>query len=392
MKRSTERILTTHAGSLPRPDDLLEMLRARADGQPLDERAFDARLRSAVAEIVREQVAHGLDVVDDGEQGKTGFSVYTNERLAGFELRPGASAPSQFATSREHRDFPEYYQAGARMPSGAGAIRPPGRVCTGPIAYVGQSQLQRDLDNLKAALEGVAATEAFVPAISPSMVSLQHTNEYYRTDEEYEAAIADAMHEEYKAIVDAGFLVQIDDPHLVTQYMRKPELSLAQCRQWAEHHVEVLNHALRDIPRDRIRFHTCYSINMGPRVHDMELKDIVDIILKIHAGAHSFEAANPRHEHEWRVWENVKLPEGTILIPGVITQSTVLVEHPELVADRILRFASVVGRENVIAGADCGFATFAGASEIHPKIAWAKLDALVAGARLASQRLWGGSQ
>jgi 5-methyltetrahydropteroyltriglutamate--homocysteine methyltransferase len=261
-------------------------------------------------------------------------------------------------------------------------------VCTGPIRYTGQHAVKRDVANLDAALQGVDATEAFLPAISPSNVQAYITNEFYRSDEEYQVAIADALHEEYAAIAEAGLLVQIDDPILVTQYIRDPSMSIEECRRWAERHVEVLNHALRGIPEEQVRFHTCYSINMGPRVHDMQLKDIVDVILKIRAGAYSFEAANPRHEHEWQVWQDVRLPDGKLLIPGVITQSTVLVEHPELVAQRIERFAGVVGRENVIAGADCGFATFAGSTEIHPSIAWAKVDALVEGARLASGRLW----
>jgi 5-methyltetrahydropteroyltriglutamate--homocysteine methyltransferase len=249
--------------------------------------------------------------------------------------------------------------------------------------------VQADIDNLRAALAGVQVEEAFIPAISPSNVEGRQKNHYYETDEEYLFAIAEAMHEEYRAIVDAGFLVQIDDPRLVTYYIMSPRSTVAECRAWAEVRVEALNHALRGIPRDRVRFHTCYSINMGPRVHDMQLKDIVDVILKVRAGAYSFEAANPRHEHEWRVWEGVTLPQDAVLIPGVITQSTVLVEHPELVAQRIERFASVVGRENVIAGADCGFATFAGSTEIHPTVAWAKLQALAEGARLATRRLWG---
>ena len=261
--------------------------------------------------------------------------------------------------------------------------------CTGPISYKGHKQVQTDIENLKAALQGRKAEEAFLPAISPTSVEDWQVNTYYKTQEEYLFAIANAMHEEYKAITDAGFLVQIDDPHLVTYYVLHPELSIAQCRTWAELHIEALNHALRDLPRDRVRWHTCYGINIGPRVHDMELKDIIDIILKVRAGAYSFEAANPRHEHEWRVWETVKLPEGAVLIPGTITQSSVLVEHPELVAERIVRFAKIVGRENVIAGADCGFGTFAGSNEIHESVVWAKLRSLVEGARIATRQLWG---
>jgi 5-methyltetrahydropteroyltriglutamate--homocysteine methyltransferase len=263
--------------------------------------------------------------------------------------------------------------------------------CTAPITYKGQKQLQTDIENLKAALKGVKCEEVFVPCISPTDVAWWQRNKYYRTDQEFLFAIADAMREEYKAVVDAGFLVQIDDPYLITYYIMDPALSVADCRTWAEVRVEAINHALRDIPRDRVRFHTCYSINIGPRVHDMELKDIVDILLKIRAGAYSFEAANPRHEHEWRVWKDVKLPDGALLIPGVITHSSVLVEHPELVAERIVRFASVVGRENVIAGGDCGFATFAGSMEIHPSIVWAKFKSMAEGARIATKQLWGRS-
>jgi 5-methyltetrahydropteroyltriglutamate--homocysteine methyltransferase len=259
----------------------------------------------------------------------------------------------------------------------------------GPITYKGRALLQADLENLKAALAGVNLAEVFVPAVSPSNVEEWNPNRHYRSDEEYLFAIAEAMREEYRAIVDAGFLLQIDDPRLVTYYILHPEASIAECRRWGRIRVEALNHALRGIPEDRVRFHTCYGINMGPRVHDMELKDIVDVILAVRAGAYLLEAANPRHEHEWRVWEEVKLPDGKVLIPGVITQSSVLVEHPEVVAERIVRFASVVGRENVIAGSDCGFATFAGSLEIHPSIVWAKLSALAEGARLASRRLWG---
>ncbi len=387
MKRSRDRILTTHAGSLPRPADLLEMLGARSAGHPADGAAYAACVRSAVAEIVRQQVAHGLDVVDDGEMGKPSFVTYVSERLFGFspDTEP-AGLP--WAGSREVASFPAFYESTVRQSANAAARAAP-LACTAPVSYTGHAQVQADIENLRTALAGVSAEEAFLPAISPSNVESWHRNRYYKTDEDYLFAIAEAMREEYKAIAEAGFLVQIDDPRLVTYYIMNPAASVADCRRWAALRVEALNHALRDIPRDRIRFHTCYSINMGPRVHDMELKDIVDIMLRVRAGAYSFEAANPRHEHEWRVWEHVRLPEDALLIPGVITQSTVLVEHPEVVAERIARFASVVGRENVIAGADCGFATFAGSTEIHPTIAWAKLKSLADGARLATERLWG---
>jgi 5-methyltetrahydropteroyltriglutamate--homocysteine methyltransferase len=389
VKRSTDRILTTHAGSLPRPADLLELIQAKATGQPYDQEAFAARVRRAVEDIVRKQAELGVDVVDDGEMGKPGFIPYVNERLSGFEPDPQGRI-SPWSGSREVRAFPEFYDWFSRaMPSPA--VRSLHMVCTGPITYTGAKHVQTDIENLKASLATTSTPEAFIPAISPTSIEDWQRNAYYKTDEDYLAAIADAMHEEYKAIVDAGLLVQIDDPHLATHYVSRPDLSVAEVRRWAEVRVETLNHALRGLPRDRIRWHTCYGINIGPRVHDLELRHFVDIMLKIRAGAYSFEAANPRHEHEWRVWEGVKLPEGAVLIPGTITQSTVLVEHPELVADRIVRFARTVGRENVIAGADCGFATFAGSTEIHPSVVWAKFAALVEGARIATHQLWGRS-
>ncbi len=379
MKLSTQRILTTHAGSLPRPADLLELM----PSAPRDARCA-ARIRSAVDEAVRRQVETGLDVITDGEMSKPSFITYVTDRLTGFapSQEPGALP---WAGSKEVAAFPEFYEPSLRQSPNASAPR---FCCTGPISYRGHAQVQGDIDNLRAALKGLSVEEAFIPAIAPSNVEGRQQNLYYKTDEVYLFAIAEAMREEYAAIVGAGFLLQIDDPRLVTYYILRRDSTVEECRRWAAVRVEALNHALRDIPRDRVRFHTCYSINMGPRVHDMELKDIVDLILRVKAGAYSFEAANPRHEHEWRVWERVKLPEDAVLIPGVITQSTVLVEHPELVAERIARFASVVGRERVIAGADCGFASFAGSNEIHPSIVWAKLAALVEGARLATKDLW----
>jgi 5-methyltetrahydropteroyltriglutamate--homocysteine methyltransferase len=262
-------------------------------------------------------------------------------------------------------------------------------VFTGPIAYVGQQALSADLANFKAALAKVKAEEGFITSVAPGSFA-RRQNRYYASDEEFLHALGEAMREEYQAIVEAGFVLQLDDPGLPDTWdMANPEPSVEEYKKFATVRVEALNHALRNIAPDKIRFHTCYGINMGPRVHDMELKDVVDVILKIRAGAYSFEAANPRHEHEWKVWKNVKLPEGKILIPGVISHSTVLVEHPELVAERIVRFAGVVGRDNVIAGSDCGFATFAGSKEVHPSIVWAKFKALSDGARIASKELWG---
>jgi 5-methyltetrahydropteroyltriglutamate--homocysteine methyltransferase len=384
MKRSSERILTTHVGSLPRPADLLAMMDAKEKNKGFESAAHETRLRSAVGEIVKKQVELGIDVVDDGEYGKPSFVTYMNERLGGFEIDTGISSRSNWSQSREALAFPEFYNT----PQGFGPPRPNNMVCTGPITYKGQALLKRDIDNLKAAVASAGVAEAFMPSISPSNLEDRHRNAFYKTEEEYLFAFAEAMSEEYKAIVAAGFLVQIDDPRLVSYYALHPQVTVADCRKWAELRVEALNHALRDIPPEKVRFHTCYSINMGPRIHDMELKDVVDIFLRINAGAYSFEAANPRHEHEWKVWADVKLPEGKVLIPGVITHSTILVEHPELVAERIGRYAKVVGRENVIAGADCGFATFAGSKEVHPSIVWAKLTSLSEGARIASKALW----
>jgi 5-methyltetrahydropteroyltriglutamate--homocysteine methyltransferase len=383
MQRSTDRILTTHAGSLPRPRDLLGLVRSRARGERVDEATFQARLRQAVGEVVRKQAALGIDVVDDGEFGKPSFVTYVRERLGGLTRQEG-ERQSPWIRSREAISFPEFYKAQA----GAVNARQPLMACTGPITYRGHKELQADLDNLKAALAGVHVAEVFVPSISPSNIEDWNKNQYYKTPEEYLHAIGEAMRQEYQAIVAAGFLVQIDDPQLVTHYVVDPTATVEQCRKWAQMRVEALNHAIRGIPREKIRYHTCYGINMGPRIHDMEAKDIIDIVLRVNAGAFSFEAANPRHEHEWTVWEQAKIPDGAVLIPGVISHSTILVEHPELIAQRIARYAKIVGRQNVIAGSDCGFATFAGSDEVHESIVWAKFDALGKGARIASRQLW----
>jgi 5-methyltetrahydropteroyltriglutamate--homocysteine methyltransferase len=381
MQHSTKRILTTHAGSLPRPPDLLGMLAAKEQGQPVDEAKRAARLPGAVKEIVQKQIELGIDIIDDGEYSKPSFVTYVNERLGGFEIDTEHRHRGPWEGSREALSFPEFYAQGHV------GSRQNRMVCTGPITYKGHELLQRDIKNLKAAI-GSAKIEAFMPAISPSNIEEWQRNAYYKTNEEYIYAISEAMREEYKAIVDAGFLLQIDDPRLVSYYLVKSDASIAECRKWANARVAALNHALRGIPPERIRHHTCYGINMGPRVHDMEVKHLLDIILKINAGAYSFEAANPRHEHEWKIWGNAKLPKDKVLIPGVISHSTVLVEHPELVAERIVKDASLVGRERVIAGSDCGFATFAGSKEVHPSLVWAKLQAMTEGARMASKELW----
>jgi 5-methyltetrahydropteroyltriglutamate--homocysteine methyltransferase len=369
-----ERVLTTHVGSLPRPPALLAALDANDPG-------FAGLLPDAVREVVRRQVEAGLDVVNDGEYGKPGFIDYATGRLSGLEIELAeAGDGNAWATTREGIAFPRYY---GRHPSPPG----PRAVCVGPIDYVGQAELCRDIDNLKAAIAGDDRV-AFMPSISPVEIAMLYANEHYPSDDEYLLAVADALREEYRAIVDAGLILQVDDPSLVTYYNQSPSLTVDECRRWAHHQVEAINHALRGIPEDRVRFHTCYSINIGPRVHDMDLQDMVDVMLEVNAGAYSFEAGNARHEHEWRVWENVRLPDEKVLIPGVITNSSVMVEHPQVVADRIVRFAGVVGRERVIAGADCGFSSSAHSDEFEEAIVWAKLAALAEGARIASSALW----
>ena len=387
MQRSTDRILTTHVGSLPRPADLYDMIKTKQDGGTIDAAAFAARVKSAVAEIVKRQADAGIDIVADGEMSRVGFIPYVNERLTGIEPSPGEIA-SYWNESREYKAFPEFYAWAQSQPGAAGSAGRTRWMCTGPVAYKGHAALAVDIANLKAAMAGLNVVEAFMPAVSPANLVNWNRNLFYKDEEEYLYAVADALKEEYKAVIDASLVLQIDDPLLSSYYVMHPEVSLDGWRRWAATRVAALNYALEGLPQDRVRYHTCYSINIGPRVHDLELKNIVDTMLSIKAGAYSFEAANPRHEHEWKVWESVKLPEGKSLIPGVITHSSNIVEHPELIAERISRFAKVVGRENVIAGADCGFASFAATSEVHPSIVWVKLAALSEGARIASRELW----
>jgi 5-methyltetrahydropteroyltriglutamate--homocysteine methyltransferase len=392
VKRSTNGVLTTHTGSLARPADILEMFRARESGQRVDERAFERRLEEAVNDVVAGQIDAGIDIVTDGECAKPSFNTYVLERLAGFEVR-AASEGGRTTTGpvdlqgRDATMFPDYYRPLLESNPFGKAIIPARRVCTGPIRYVGQSLVQRDIANLRRALDGAQVAEAFLPASSPVP---RLPNEFYDSDEEYGAAYADAMREEYVSIIDAGFVLQVDDPQMLSAWDSRSDLTLDEYRRLAARRVEIINHALRGLPQDRIRYHTCYGVNFGPRASDLELKDLVEIVLTIHAGAFAFEAANPRHEHEWRLFAEPggpRLPDGKILIPGVVTQSSVTVEHPEVVADRIVRWAGAVGVENIIAGNDCGFASYAGNEEIPPSVAWAKLRALAAGARLASQRL-----
>ena len=357
-------------------------MKAKITGQPYDVGTYHARVRTAVAEVVRQQAECSIDIITDGEQSKPGFYAYVSERLGGFEARPG-SRKGVFAAEVEA--FPEYYQQYfSQAMLGATLVPMVPFVCTGPVFYRGQEAVARDIDNLKAAVNGTQAVEVFMPAVAPSGVG---KNEYYRTEEEYLYAVSDALRSEYQAIVEAGFLVQIDDPFLTELYSYSP-LSAAGKRKTAEMYVQALNHGLRGIPSQNVRYHTCYGINEGPRVHDAPLRDIIDLVLKVNAGAYSFEAANPRHEHEYHVWESVKLPDGKAIIPGVITHASNIVEHPEFIAERIVRYAKLVGRGNVIAGVDCGFSSQATYNpEIHPTVVWAKFRAMAEGARLASRQV-----
>jgi 5-methyltetrahydropteroyltriglutamate--homocysteine methyltransferase len=382
MRKSGDRILTTHVGSLPRPADLLTMTSARQRGESVNEPGFRSRVKEAVAGIVKKQAALGIDVVSDGEMSKPSFITYINERLGGFEVDTADRSQSPWAGSREVKAFPDFYAPQLKNVH----TRHKHLICTEPVTYRGAAELKADLDNLKAALKGVEVAEAFVPATSVSSIEDWNRNVYYKSEEQYLFALAGAIGEEYKAIADAGFLVQVDDPHLVTYYVCHPDKSMDDCRKWIALRVEAINHALRGIPKDRVRFHTCYGINFGPRVHDIEVKHIIDVIGRINAGAFSFEAANPRHEHEWTVWRDAKLPDDIVMIPGMITQSNVMVEHPELIAQRLGHWIDAFGRERVIAGTDCGFASFAGNDEIHESIVWAKFETLVEGARIASKR------
>jgi 5-methyltetrahydropteroyltriglutamate--homocysteine methyltransferase len=379
MKRSTDRILTTHAGSLARPVDLRDMLIAKDEGRPYDQDAFTRRVTSAVSEVVRKQVESGIDIVNDGEQSKRSFSTYARERLGGVETRDLKAGEQPLARiyGRDAAEFPEYF-AGRGNAAGREAA------CVGLLTYIGQAAIEEDIANLRAALAGVQVADAFLPAVAPGTIEHWLRNEYYPSDEAYLEAIADAMHEEYKAITDAGFLVQIDDPDLPDAWQIHPEMDVPRYRAFAALRVEALNHALRDIPPEMVRFHICWGSYHGPHKYDIPLRNIADLVLRVNAEAYSIEASNPRHEHEWRVWEDVKLPEGKILIPGVTGHASDFIEHPELVAERLVKYANLVGRENVIAGTDCGLGPRVG----HPKIAWAKFEAMAEGARLATQRLW----
>ena len=380
-----QRILTTHVGSLPRPRDLLDMMKYRltGEGEAVSDDAFDARVTFAVAECVQRQVDCGLDIVTDGETSKAGFFTYIKERIDGFEARDNVKVPFYEA---EVAAFPEYYEEYFARAMLGGAVAPVARMfCTGPVTYVGQAALEKDIANLGTAVEASGARGAFMPATAPSGVGY---NDYYKSDEEFFEAVGEAMRVEYKAITDAGFDVQVDDPSL-SDIFGDPALDESQKIRKADIYVNSINHALRGIPEENIRFHTCYGINEGPRIFEPALSEVIAHILKVNAGVYSFEAANPRHEHDYHVFEEVKLPDGKAIMPGIITHASNIVEHPELIAEWLVRFAGLVGRENVIAGADCGFSSQANYhTEVHPTVIWAKFEAMCEGARIASDKLW----
>ena len=387
MKTSTDRILTTHVGSLIRPPELQDIMRAKQSGASYDAAAYEACLAKSVRDIVRRQAEVGIDVPSDGEFGKAiSWNQYVVERLSGFELREIPKGYRPGIPGADRTRFKEFY---AELDQREPMANPRLVACVGPVKYIGQGVVQRDIANFKAALQGLKVEDAFMPVVAPSSVLPDRKNEYYEREEDWLEAITEAMRVEYKMIVDAGLVLQIDDARAAAAFDRMvPPGTMEDYLRWLAKFVESLNRALEGIPEDRIRYHICWGSWPGPHVSDVGLKDIVHLVLKVKAGAYVIESANPRHEHEWRVWKDVKLPPGRILIPGVISHATNIVEHPELIAERLERFASVVGRENVMAGTDCGFAQGTFYRRVHPSIMWAKLEALVEGARIASKRLW----
>ena len=386
IQQNTDRIQTTHIGSLPRPHAVLDMMKAKFAGQPYDKKTYDATITKAVADSVRKQVDCGIDIVTDGEVSKPGFFTYIQERLEGFESRP---KQKMLLFQQEVAAFPEYYAQYFKDAMMGGSIVPLSPVvCVAPVKYRGEKHLQIDIDNVKAAAKaaGVPDHHVFLPATAPSGVGI---NEYYKSEEEYFHALAAELNKEYKAIVAAGILVQVDDPFLPDIFF-EPGLDDAQKKRRAEIYVEATNVALKGIPAEMVRFHTCYGINEGPRLYEASLADVIGYMLKISAGSYSFECANPRHEHEYHLFERIKVPEGKVVCPGMITHASNIVEHPELIAERIMRFAKLVGRENVIAAADCGFSSQAlYRTEVHHTVVWEKFKAMRQGADLATRQLWG---
>jgi 5-methyltetrahydropteroyltriglutamate--homocysteine methyltransferase len=385
IQQNVDHILTTHIGSLPRPHNLLDLLKAKYAGQPYDEKRLAVVLTTSVADSVRKQVECGIEIVTDGEFSKPGFFTYIRERFDGFESRP---AQKLILFQKEVSSFPEYYAQYFQEAMMGGTILPiiP-VVCTGPVKYKGEAQLRTDIANVKAAAKaaGVPDHHVFLPATAPSGVGI---NEYYKTQEEYFHALATELNKEYRAIIEAGILLQVDDPFLPDIFY-EPGLDAQQMRRRAEIYVEATNAALKGIPAERVRFHTCYGINEGPRLFEASLDQIIEYVLKVNAGSYSFEGANPRHEHEYHLFERVKIPDGKVLCPGVITHASNIVEHPQLIAERLIRYARLVGRENVMAGADCGFSSQAlYKTEVHQTVVWEKFKAMREGADIASRQLW----
>jgi 5-methyltetrahydropteroyltriglutamate--homocysteine methyltransferase len=393
MPSSDGRILTTHVGSLIRPAELLKFIAARQSGQAYDDAQYQGCLARSVADVVQQQAKAGIDLPSDGEFGKSiSWSQYALERLSGFERRRAAPGENPFHRGADRARFAEFYAELDRAdgaPTTAAAAGAPIAVCVAPIEYTGQAEIQRDIANFKAALKAAGVAQGFLPVAAPASVIPDRKNEYYKSEDECLEAIAQAMRTEYRAIIDSGLLLQLDDARFAVTYDRMvPPATLQEYRSWVAKHVEILNAALQGIPEEKVRYHVCWGSWPGPHVTDVPLKDVVDLILKVRAGAYLIEGANPRHEHEWRVWEKIDFPQDKRLVPGVISHATNIVEHPELVAERLVRYAKLIGRENVMAGTDCGFAQGPFHRRVHPSIMWAKLDALVEGARLASRELW----
>ncbi len=387
MKTSTDRILTTHTGGIARPDDLIEMMRAKENGRPYDEEMFEKRVTAAVEDCVRRQVEAGLDVINDGEQRKSGFATYLTERIGGFEALPADNGEPAGSQWPEVSEFPEYYERYFKTAMFGAMLSPqPRLVCRGPVTYRGQQALATDVANLKAALAGQQYTEVFMSAAMPTGLAEQR-NEYYQSHDDFLTALADAVHEEYRAIIDAGLLIQLDDPAASGLWGHASAEPAARARRVGAM-VELINYALRDIPAEKVRYHTCHGINQGPHIHDLQLRDFIEPMLKVNAQGVSFEVMNPRHLHDYHAFEDVRLPDGKVIIPGMLSNGGNWVEHPELIAELTVRYADLVGRENVMIGNDCGFASQAASREIDPKVGWAKFAALAEGARIASSRLW----
>jgi 5-methyltetrahydropteroyltriglutamate--homocysteine methyltransferase len=380
MKRSTERFLTTHTGSLPRPADLIKMMFAKEEGVPVDRAALDARIKSAVAEIVGQQVASGVDIVNDGELSKPSYATYIKDRLTGF----GGES-----NTFKYQDLEDFPVLGRKVFGDPGRSRRKTPACNGPIKVGDPQAAETDAQNLKQALAGKKAEAGFLSAASPGVVGLFFANQHYPNQEKYLYAIADAMRAEYESVAKAGFVLQLDCPDLAMgRHIQFAALSTEEFRKMARLNIEVLNHATANIPPEQLRMHVCWGNYEGPHHYDVPLADIIDIVFLARAAYISFEAANPRHAHEWTLFERVKLPEGKVLIPGVLESKTNFIEHPELIAQRIGRYAKLVGRENVIAGSDCGYGTWVGQAAVDPDVVWAKMKAMAEGARLATREFW----